>query len=125
MPHVILSGPYGDRRFGRGLLGDMQPLPTTPGPQAIPVSAGATSIPIQQMPPMWQPQGPPANAIQVGNGIALDPAGGNIWMGATKIAIIPAIISAIAVKMILFGGKKAGMAARGVFAKKPPGTVAP
>lgn len=60
------------------------------------------------------PQAPPADAIVVGPNMFIDKHNGTFWYGDMKFAIIPGIITAVAIKIIMFGGAKAG----GLFKKK-------
>ena len=57
------------------------------------------------------------------DGMRFDAPTLTIYVGASKIPLVPALISALAVKLILFGGRKAGTAAKAAitrrFAKKP------
>jgi hypothetical protein len=48
----------------------------------------------------------------------LDLENGNIWLSGNKIPIIPALLSALVVKVVLFGGGKAASAAKGMFRRK-------
>lgn len=45
-------------------------------------------------------------------GTAFDPSTMTLYMGNGKIAVIPALLSALAVKVIMFGGQKVGTMAR-------------
>ena len=60
------------------------------------------------------PQAPPADALVVGPNMFIDKHNGTFWYGDMKFAIIPGIITAVAIKAIMFGGAKAG----GIFFKK-------
>lgn len=129
MPHVILSGRYGDARYGRGMLGAVAPTPTTVQPIAAPVTplTKPSASPVTQMqqmfPPQPAPEAPPADAKVLAPGILLDLRGGNIWYNGARIAIVSAVLSAIVVKMVLFGGSKAGQMIRngaGRFVAKKP-----
>jgi hypothetical protein len=106
MPHVILSGPYGNRAFGRsGAIPGMGAVATTPQPVAQPVSAPAA------------PVGPPPDAKMIAQGIYLDIGRGDLWFNGARIAIISAVVSALAVKLVLFGGNKVGAAAKAQMAR--------
>ena len=63
----------------------------------------------------------PMTPAEIGatGGTAFDPATMTLYVGNGKIPIIPAVLSAIAVKVIMFGGAKVGGYARSkVFGKK-------
>ncbi len=74
-----------------------------------------TSMPISD--------GPPADATKVAEGFVVDMHRGDIWIGPTKVAILPAVFSAIAVKVILFGGSYAGNKARDVLSRRKAATA--
>jgi len=48
--------------------------------------------------------------------LALDE--GSIYVSGNKIAVVPALLSALVVKVVLFGGKKVGKAVRGSIGRK-------
>lgn len=58
------------------------------------------------------PAAPTPAEIGAAGGTAFDPASLTLYVGGGKIPLIPALLSAIAVKVIMFGGAKAGGYAR-------------
>ncbi len=66
--------------------------------------------------------GPPPDAMQITQGFAIDLKRGDMWVGVTKIAIVAAVLSAITVKVIMFGGNAGQNALRSAFRKKPATT---
>lgn len=57
--------------------------------------------------------------IGAAGGTAFDPANMTLYVGGGKIPIIPALLSAVIVKTVMFGGAKAGAYARSKIFKKP------
>ncbi len=62
--------------------------------------------------------GAPPGSKVITAGLAIDTSRGDIWFNGSRIPVIPAVISAVVVKGILFGGAMAGQYARGAMAKK-------
>jgi hypothetical protein len=58
-----------------------------------------------------------APAPSIGQSIQFDAAQGTITVGGSTIKLVPAVISAIAVKLIFFGGSKAAQGAKALHRK--------
>jgi hypothetical protein len=63
------------------------------------------------------PNGPPADATVLSTNppMFFDMTSGNLWYNTTKLAIIPGVITAVAIKVIMFGGGKVATAAKNKF----------
>ncbi len=87
---------------------------------ALPSAPGSSINPTLMPDPV---AGPPADVTKIAEGFAVDLHRGDVWIGVTKVAILPALFSAIAIKIIMFGGSYAGNKARAAvssrFAKAP------
>ncbi len=93
-----------------GLGAWLSGVPVTPG-SSINQPAAPAVIPTAVA-------GPPPNAITITQGLAIDPSRGDIWVGPTKVPILPAVLSAVVVKVIMFGGSAAGGYVAGRFSRK-------
>lgn len=117
MAHVILSGVYGNARYGRGMLGAIAPTATSPQPLAKPVAASPVAAMQALAPTSAPPTSPPPEAKEISAGVFLDMTRGDLWFNGTRIAILSAVVSALAVKMVFFGGNKLGALAKGQMAR--------
>lgn len=61
---------------------------------------------------------------QLPGGVRLDLASGIIWIGDSPVKLVPAIVSALAIKLIFFGGNKVAGAAKHVAKKIRSGGTA-
>ena len=93
------------RRLGFRTAG-VSGLPAAPGSSVMPAPAPAG------------PVGPPADGMKITDGLVLDLKRGDMWVGVTKIAIVAAVLSAITVKVVMFGGAAGGNALRSAFKRK-------
>lgn len=93
--------------FHPNMLGQ-QPLHARPAqaPRRIP------GLVNNQLAGMGAIETPPASAHALPGGMHLDAASGTLWVGNSPIKLVPAIVSALAIKLIFFGGEKAGAAMR-------------
>lgn len=92
------------------------------GPVATPIiaqSMNGLGSWLGSVPEVPSAGGPPANAITITQGLAIDASRGDIWVGPTKVPILPAVLSAIVVKVIMFGGAYAGNKARSLVSRRP------
>lgn len=119
-PDYRMSGP----KFGQIRPTVTTPL-TAPGSSLVPrprflpagVSGLGAAVPAQAA-PAPSAGGPPPEAKEITQGLFLDMTRGDIWVGPTKVPILPAVLSAIVVKVIMFGGSAAGGFVAGKFSRK-------
>lgn len=76
--------------------------------------AGLGTVPVTA-PLSTDPDGPPADATLIAPNVYFDLKSGNLWYNTTKLAIIPGVITAVAIKVIMFGGGVAAKAAKAKF----------
>jgi hypothetical protein len=107
----IMTGQFG-ARTGTGF--GSRPRTSYAVPRQL---SGMGAAPATVAPLTSDPAGPPADAtvISANPPVFFDLKSGNIWYNTTKLAIIPGVITAVAIKVIMFGGGVAAKAAKAKF----------
>jgi hypothetical protein len=104
---------------GMGILGlrryplKKQPLRPSMGAKLMHMAGLGTAVPVPAAPAATAPESvtaslAPAGSMFITPELALNLKDGNIYYQAMKIGIIPALITAVVVKGVMFGGSKVG-----------------
>jgi hypothetical protein len=114
MPGRTLPGRLMPRSEVSGLGAAPAPVPSVTGNPQLDASLQAAIASAAA------PQAPPADAKVLAPGLFLDLHNGNIWYNDMKIPIVGGLISAVAIKLIMFGGAWASKKAKvSFFGSKP------
>lgn len=104
-----MTGQFG-ARTGTGFTRKQPVFQQFAGVGTIPPVAPVPTV--SATPLTTDPDGPPADATLLAPNIYFDMKSGNLWYNTTKLAIIPGVITAVAIKVIMFGGGKVATAAK-------------